>query len=272
MSAQTQTRNVADDAGPLLRIEGLTKRFGGFTAVDRVSTALDAGETVALIGPNGAGKTTFYNMVSGRMPPTEGRVLFKGRDIAGLPPHKIARLGISRSFQITNVFTELTVRENVQVALASHRGKSLRMFHVLTRDTALRDDADAGLARLGLAEAADVRAGTLSYGDKRLLELAIVLATEPELVLLDEPTAGLTPEETRNVIRLIARLRDEAPYTFFITEHDMSVVFGLAERVLVMHRGRLLASGTPDEVKDDPEVRAAYLGDEDDADAGEAGA
>jgi len=248
---------------PILATEGLTKRFGGVTAVDSVSIELAAGETVALIGPNGAGKTTFYNMVSGRMTPTEGRVILKGEDIAGRPPHTIARLGVSRSFQITNVFTELTVRENVQVALVSHRGKSLRMFAPVALDAALRDEADAILERLGLADAAAQRAGTLSYGDKRLLELAIVLATEPELVLLDEPTAGLTPEETRHVIRLLDGLRGDRPYTFFITEHDMAVVFELAHRVLVMHRGRLLAAGTPREVRDDPEVRAAYLGDED---------
>ena len=250
---------------PILKTEALTKRFGGLTAVDGVSVELMPGETVALIGPNGAGKTTFYNMVSGRMTPSEGRVVFKGDDIAGHPPHKISRLGISRSFQITNVFVELTVRENVQVALISHRNKSLRMFRVAARDRALRQEADEILARLGLDGVADQRTGTLSYGDKRLLEIAIVLATEPELVLLDEPTAGLTPDETKHVIRLLAKLREDRPYTFFITEHDMSVVFELAHRVFVMHRGGLLAAGTPQEVRDDPEVRTAYLGDEDES-------
>lgn len=247
---------------PILQTEAVTKRFGGVTAVDQVSIELAQGEMVALIGPNGAGKTTFYNMVSGRMVPTDGRVMFRGTDIARRPPHQIARLGISRSFQITNVFVELTVRENVQVALVSHRGKSLRLFAILRQDRALREEADQILARLGLTELAELRAATLSYGDKRLLELAIVLATEPELVLLDEPTAGLTPEETRNVIRLIDRLRADWPYTFFITEHDMEVVFNLAQRVLVMHRGQLLAAGSPQAVREDPEVRRAYLGDQ----------
>lgn len=250
---------------PILQAENVTKRFGGVTAVDGVSVNLAVGETVALIGPNGAGKTTFYNVVSGRMAPTSGRILFEGTDISGKPAHEIARLGISRSFQVTNVFNELSLRENVQVALVSHRGKSLRLFSVLSYDRALREEADAVLARLGLAEMSEQRTGTLSYGDKRLLELAIVLATEPRLILLDEPTAGLTPEETRKVIRLIDGLRADQPYTFFITEHDMEVVFNLADRVLVMHRGQLLAQGTPDEVRADPHVKAAYLGEDDEA-------
>ncbi|WP_022728140.1 ABC transporter ATP-binding protein [Fodinicurvata sediminis] len=253
---------MAEQTTHILTTEKLTKRFGGLTAVDGVSIELDEGEIVALIGPNGAGKTTFYNMVSGRMTPSSGRVLLHGSDIAGQPPHQIARAGIGRSFQITNVFNELTVRENVQVALVSHRGKSLRLFTILGRDKALRREADEILARLGLGAMSDLRTGTLSYGDKRLLELAIVLAIEPEIVMLDEPTAGLTPEETKGVIELIRNLRAERPYTFFITEHDMEVVFGLAERVLVMHRGQLLATGTPEEVRQNPEVRRAYLGDE----------
>lgn len=252
---------VANDI--ILRAEGLTKRFGGFTAVDDVAVELARHEVAALIGPNGAGKTTFYNMVSGRLRPSAGRVLFDGRDITGLPAHRIARLGMARSFQITNIFNELSVRENVLVALVSHRGKSLRLFSVAARDAALRREADGVLERLGLAGVADARAGTLAYGNKRLLELAIVLATEPRLVLLDEPTAGLTPDETRHVIALIGELAAGGPQTFFITEHDMSVVFGLAERILVMHRGELLATGTPDEIRANPDVRAAYLGDAD---------
>ncbi|MFC4350830.1 ABC transporter ATP-binding protein [Fodinicurvata halophila] len=256
---------MAEQTTPILTTEDLTKRFGGLAAVDGVSIQLNEGEIVALIGPNGAGKTTFYNMVSGRMTPTSGRVLLRGTDIAGKPPHEIARAGIGRSFQITNVFNELTVRENVQVALVSHRGKSLRLFSILGRDKALHREADEILARLGLESMAGLRTGTLSYGDKRLLELAIVLAIEPEIVMLDEPTAGLTPDETTAVIELIRTLRAERSYTFFITEHDMEVVFGLAERVLVMHRGQLLATGAPEEVQKNPEVRRAYLGDEEDS-------
>lgn len=250
---------------PILQAENVSKRFGGVTAVDDVSISLSVGETAALIGPNGAGKTTFYNVVSGRMVPSSGRVLFEGTDISGWPAHKIARLGISRSFQVTNVFNELSVRENVEVALISHRKKSLRLFSLRAYDRELHDEAESILERLGLGDMAQARTGTLSYGDKRLLELAIVLATEPRLILLDEPTAGLTPEETRKVIQLIDRLRSDQPYTFFITEHDMEVVFNLADRVLVMHRGQLLAQGTPDEVREDPQVKAAYLGDDEEA-------
>jgi branched-chain amino acid transport system ATP-binding protein len=247
---------------PLLEVDGVTKAFGHFIAVNDVSLALGDGEVTALIGPNGAGKTTFYNLVSGRLKPTKGTVRFRGREISGLPPHRISRLGISRSFQITNIFNELTVLENVAVALVSRHDRGLKLWQVAKRDREITEQGMELLSRLGLDPLASSRAGTISYGDKRLLELAIVLATEPRLVLLDEPTAGMTPEETHGVVRLIRSLAEEGPYTFFITEHDMEVVFGLAERILVMHRGALLAAGAPDEIRGDPEVRAAYLGEE----------
>jgi branched-chain amino acid transport system ATP-binding protein len=247
---------------PLLEVDGVTKAFGHFIAVNDVSLALGEGEVTALIGPNGAGKTTFYNIVSGRLKPTKGTVRFRGRDISGLPPHRISRLGISRSFQITNIFNELTVLENVAVALVSRHDRGLKLWKVAKRDREIAEQGMELLSRLGLDPLASSRAGTISYGDKRLLELAIVLATEPRLVLLDEPTAGMTPEETHGVVRLIRSLAEAGPYTFFITEHDMEVVFGLAERILVMHRGALLAAGTPDEIRGDSEVRAAYLGEE----------
>jgi branched-chain amino acid transport system ATP-binding protein len=259
---------LADEAamsGPLLSVRDLSKSFGGVHAVKGVSLDLLPQEKVALIGPNGAGKTTFYNMLSGRMRPSGGSVHFEGHDITGLPPHRISRLGISRSFQITNIFSELTARQNVEVALTALHGKGLHMFRVASRDRALRDEAEQVLAQLGLQELADMRAGVLSYGDKRLLEIAIVLATRPRLVLLDEPTAGMTPEETRQVISLIRELAASNTYTFLITEHDMNVVFGLADRIVVMHRGRLLAQGTPDEIRQDPAVREAYLGEEEEA-------
>ncbi len=249
---------------PFLEVENVTKAFGHFLAVKDISMTIPEGELTALIGPNGAGKTTFYNMVSGRFKPTEGIVKFQGKPISGEPPHRITKLGISRSFQITNIFQELSVLENVEVALVAHHNLGLRMWQVVSRDRALADEAMAILERLGINHLAPARAGTLNYGDKRLLELAIVLATEPKLVLLDEPTAGMTPEETHGVVRLIRRLAESGQYTFFITEHDMSVVFGLAQRILVMHRGELLADGTPEEIKNHPEVRSAYLGEEED--------
>ncbi|TDR53316.1 amino acid/amide ABC transporter ATP-binding protein 1 (HAAT family) [Halomonas ventosae] len=247
---------------PLLSIRDLTKTFGGVHAVDGVSLDVRPRETVALIGPNGAGKTTFYNMISGRMTPTSGSIHYDGEEITGLPPHRISRLGISRSFQITNIFQELTVRQNVEVALTAFHGKALAMLRLASRDREIIDEAYALLERLGLEALADQRAGVLSYGDKRLLEIAIVLATRPRLVLLDEPTAGMTPEETRHVTQLIRRLADSGDYTFLVTEHDMSVVFGIADRILVMHRGQRLAEGTPEEIRNDPEVKRAYLGEE----------
>ncbi|MFQ5764223.1 MAG: ABC transporter ATP-binding protein [Rhodospirillales bacterium] len=247
---------------PFLEVCNVRKAFGHFVAVDDVSLAIREGDLTALIGPNGAGKTTLYNMVSGRLKPTSGSVSFRGADITGMPPHRIAKLGISRSFQITNIFNELTVLENVQVALLAHHNKGLNLWQVSARDKELEEQGLGLLAELGLESLARARAGTLSHGDKRLVELAIVLTTEPKLVLLDEPTAGMTPEETRAVMSLIKGLADTGPYTFFLTEHDMDVVFGLAQRIFVMHRGELLADGTPEEIKNDPAVRTAYLGEE----------
>ncbi|MDR9439020.1 MAG: ABC transporter ATP-binding protein [Halomonas sp.] len=247
---------------PLLSIRDLTKTFGGVHAVDGVSLDVQPRETVALIGPNGAGKTTFYNMISGRMTPTSGSIHYEGDEITGLPPHRISRLGISRSFQITNIFQELSVCQNVEVALTAFHGKALSMLRLASRDREIIDEAQGLLERLGLEALAEQRAGVLSYGDKRLLEIAIVLATRPHLVLLDEPTAGMTPEETRHVTHLIRKLADSGDYTFLVTEHDMSVVFGLADRILVMHRGQRLAEGTPEEIRNDPEVKRAYLGEE----------
>ncbi|HRN76975.1 ABC transporter ATP-binding protein [Ottowia sp.] len=250
---------------PVLAVRDLAKSFDGFMAVDGVDLEVRVGETVALIGPNGAGKTTFYNLISGRMRPTRGSIVFEGRDVTGLPPHRMSRLGLSRSFQINNIFEELTVRENVEVALTALHRKSWRLFASRDRDEALHREADGVLARLGLAELAPTRAGVLSYGDKRLLEIAIVLATRPQLVLLDEPTAGMTPDETRAVTRLIREIADSGDQTFVVTEHDMEVVFELADRIVVLHHGRVLAQGSADEIRANRAVREAYLGDEQEA-------
>ncbi len=247
---------------PFLEVANVTKSFGHFIALRQISLTVKEGQTTALIGPNGAGKTTFYNLLSGRLQPSEGTVHFCGRPVSGQPPHKINKMGISRSFQITNIFSELTVLENVLVALIAHLGQGLHFWQIVHRDKQLASRGMAMLERLGLSALAGSRAGTLSYGDKRLLELAIVLATEPKLVLLDEPTAGMTPEETHAVIRLLRSLADEGKYTFLITEHDMNVVFGLAEHIFVFHRGELLAEGTGEQIKANPEVRSAYLGEE----------
>ena len=264
MSGRERASPGIAPASALLSVRGLSKRFGGVAAVDGIDLDVQARETVALIGPNGAGKTTFYNLLSGRMQPTSGTVVFDGRDVTGRPPHEISRLGISRSFQITNIFPEMSARENVEVALMAVHGKTLRFFSRAAAHDALHEEADALLGRLGLGALATSRAGTLSYGDKRLLEIAIVLATRPRLVLLDEPTAGMTPDETRSVVALVRQLAESTQYTFLITEHDMDVVFGLADRIVVLHRGRVLAHGSVDEIRASREVREAYLGQPDD--------
>jgi len=249
---------------PILTIDNLTKRFGGVHAVNGINLEVMPKETIAIIGPNGAGKTTFYNMVSGRMLPTEGKITLDGQDITGLPPHKISRLGVSRSFQINNIFPEMTVQENVEVVLSAYHGHSRKLFNIASRNTGIQQEAVEYLKRLGIDGLKDQRAEVISYGDKRLLEIAMVLATQPKLVLLDEPTAGMTPDETRRTTKLVKSLADSGDYTFLITEHDMDVVFNLADRILVMHRGEKLFAGTPEEVKNHPEVRVAYLGEEED--------
>ncbi|MBP6018677.1 MAG: ABC transporter ATP-binding protein [Burkholderiaceae bacterium] len=246
---------------PILQISNLSKRFGGVAAVSNISFDVVPHETLAIIGPNGAGKTTFYNLLSGRMVPTEGNILFEGRDITGLPQHRISRLGISRSFQINNIFNEMSVRENIEVALTAYHGQSRRWANIASRNRPIQQEADTLLERLALGDLAGRRAGVISYGDKRLVEIAMVLATRPHLVLLDEPTAGMTPDETHRVTSLIKSLASSGDYTFLITEHDMGVVFDVADRILVMHRGQTLVLGTPQEVKVNPEVRRAYLGD-----------
>ncbi|MBF6618424.1 ABC transporter ATP-binding protein [Pollutimonas thiosulfatoxidans] len=246
---------------PILQVSNLTKRFGGVAAVSGVSLDVYPKETLAIIGPNGAGKTTFYNMLSGRMIPTEGSIVFEGRDITGLPPHRISRLGVSRSFQINNIFDEMTVRENVEVAVTAYRHEGRRWLNVASRNRGVQEEADELLNRLAMTSLSEKRAGVISYGDKRLVEIAVVLATRPHLVLLDEPTAGMTPDETHRVTSLVKSLAATGDYTFLITEHDMSVVFDVADRILVMHRGQTLVLGEPQEVRAHPEVRRAYLGD-----------
>lgn len=246
---------------PVLRISNLSKHFGGVAAVSGITLDVMHKETLAIIGPNGAGKTTLYNMLSGRMVPTAGKIVFEEHDITGLPPHRISRLGVSRSFQINNIFTEMTVRENVEVALTAYHGDSRRWSNIASHNRPIQKEADALLERLSITALGAQRAGVISYGDKRLVEIAVVLATRPRLVLLDEPTAGMTPDETHRVTTLIKSLAQSGDYTFLVTEHDMRVVFDLADRILVMHHGAMLALGSPQQVKADPEVRRAYLGD-----------
>ena len=244
----------------ILEVKDLTKNFGDFQAVSGVTLTVKRKDLTSLIGPNGAGKTTFYNMLSGKFPPTSGRIIFEGRDITGFPPHKIARIGIGRSFQITNIFNGMTVMENILSALIAHHRKGTSFFTPFWKDRKLVAEAERILDSLGLLSFAGIPAAQLSYGDKRLVEIGIVLANSPRLILLDEPTAGMTPEETDRMIALIHRLAEETDTTFFLTEHDMKVVFSVSRKIYVLHQGTLLAEGAPEEIRNDPRVQEAYLG------------
>ena len=244
----------------MLRVRHLSKAFGGVDAVHDVSFGVAPGELVALIGPNGAGKTTCFNLVNGQLAADAGTVMLGDRRIDGLPPRAIARLGVGRTFQVAATFASMTVRENAQIALLAHAG-ALRS--VLTRATRrLRADADALLARVGVAKLADLGCATLAYGDAKRVELALALAGSPRLLLMDEPTAGMSPRSRGRLMQLAADLAREQNIAVLFTEHDMDVVFGHADRVIVLDRGRLIAEGTPEAIRTDPRVRAVYLGED----------
>jgi branched-chain amino acid transport system ATP-binding protein len=242
----------------LLEIKNLWKDFGGFVATRDVSFDLEEGERHAIIGPNGAGKTTFFNLITGHMAPSKGTVKFRGRDITGMPPHKVVKLGLARSFQRINIFPRMTLFENVQVALMSREGQSTNMFK-LCFDLHVEETYEL-LETVHLREAAHETAGELAYGKQKQLELAIALAEKPDVLLLDEPTAGMSPSETNEAIRLIDRITKERGLTLLFTEHDMGVVFGISDRISVLHHGEIIARGLPDEVRNDPDVRRIYLG------------
>ena len=243
--------------GPLLEVDHVTQRFGRFTALDDVSASFEAGRLTAIIGPNGAGKSTFFNVVSGAFAPTAGRVRFQGRDITGLAQHEFARIGIAKSFQVTNVFKQLSAHENVRVA-AQMRTTRFELLRRRSRWSALIERADALLERVGLASVGHRIAGDLAHGQQRALEIAMALASDPVLLLMDEPTAGMSPEETGVMMTLIRALADER--TVVLVEHKMKLVMGLCERLIVLHHGTFLAEGTPDEIRANPEVRRVYLG------------
>jgi branched-chain amino acid transport system ATP-binding protein len=242
----------------ILNVEKLKKSFDGFVAVNGVSFSVKKGEICSIIGPNGAGKTTLFNLITGHLPVDEGRLLFKGMDITRTPPHKICRLGMGRSFQRTNIFPRLTVFENIQAALVAHRGKSLNFFTPV--ESFFREETQALLERVGLKDFAETVGGSLSYGFQKQLELGIALASDPELLLLDEPTAGMSAQETHQTIQLVGRITREKGLTLLFTEHDMEVVFSISERILVLHQGRLIAEGSPEEVRNNYDVRKVYLG------------
>jgi branched-chain amino acid transport system ATP-binding protein len=245
---------------PLLTVDGVTRTFGALSALAGVSFALEAHERRAVIGPNGAGKTTLFNVITGQLPPSGGRIVFDGRPIAGLPPHAVARRGVSRSFQRTNLFPRLAVLENLRLAAAAGAAGSYNLFRRVERVTAPLARARETAAAVGLAERLDTVAGQLSYGEQRQLEVGVALASRPKLLLLDEPTAGMSPEETQRMTRMLEGLPREV--TLLIIEHDMDVVASLADRVTVLHYGEVLTEGTFDEVKRDPRVYEVYLGSE----------
>jgi len=246
-------------ADVVLEVDRVRKSFGGVHAVDDVSFALPAGEIRALIGPNGAGKTTLFNILTGQLPADAGSVRFRGRPIDGLAPWAIWRLGIGRTFQITATFATLTALENVQVARLSHVRRSRALFRPAR--TLELGPATTLLEQVGLADQRSRAAGVLAYGDLKKLELAIALAHDPTLLLLDEPTAGMAPAERGALMALTARIARARGLTVLFTEHDMDVVFATADRIMVLHQGRLIAEGTPDHVRAHREVQAVYLGD-----------
>jgi branched-chain amino acid transport system ATP-binding protein len=242
----------------LLEVREVSKAFGGVHAVAGVSFELRPGEVQAMIGPNGAGKSTLFNMLAGQLACDRGRILFRGERIDGAPPHQIWRRGISRTFQVPAVFQSLTVRENVQTALLSRRGMSGSL--VAEAGRLFAPEAEAVLAQVGLLRYADDGCGTLSLGDLKRIELALALASEPALLLLDEPTAGMSSEERADLMETVVRIVRERNLTVLFTEHDMDVVFGTATRILVLHQGRVLAEGAPAAVRGNPEVQRVYLG------------
>jgi branched-chain amino acid transport system ATP-binding protein len=253
---------VARD-GLILEVDAVSKHFGALAALSRVSLAVEAGQVFSVIGPNGAGKSTLFNVVSGLHEPTAGRVRFAGEDITGLPPEAVNRRGLAKTFQITNVFPEISVLDNVRVAAQSRVAESGRVASLWRRSDVDRVALPL-LEAFGLAARRDELAANLSHGEQRYLEVCLALATEPRLLLLDEPTAGMTPGETRQATALIPTIALERGLTLLLIEHDMSVVMGISDRVAVLHFGEKIAEGTPEQIRSDSRVIEAYLGGADD--------
>ncbi len=242
---------------PIIAVEGVGKRFGGFRALNDVTVAFAPGSLTSIIGPNGAGKSTFFNVLSGAFPPSEGRVLYDGQDITGQPQHRFAHLGIAKSFQITNLFPQLSALENVRVAMQAMTSR----FDIWTkreRLSELTERAEGLLALVGLTPRRNEPAENLAHGEQRSLEIAVALACEPKLLLLDEPTAGMSPEEAREMMDLILRLNQDR--SVILVEHRMKLVMGISSRIIVLHHGQLLAEGSPDDIRSHEEVRRVYLG------------
>jgi branched-chain amino acid transport system ATP-binding protein len=247
-----------------LETQTLTQEFGGLRALDEVSMAIERGELVSLIGPNGAGKSTLINTITGQLEPTSGEITYEGTDIAGLQPYEIAQIGIGRSFQTASIFPELSVRDNVEIAAFATEHGSFSLNFLRRRES--YDDvierADRVMETIELEEHADTKAEALPYGDTRRLEVAIGLATGPDFMFMDEPTAGMSPGETDMTVELMRSLQEDWGMTVFLVEHDMDVIFDVSERIFVLNEGSLIAQGPPEEIQDDPAVREAYLGGE----------
>jgi branched-chain amino acid transport system ATP-binding protein len=245
---------------PLLDVDAVSKRFGSLVALQDISLRVEAGELRAIIGPNGAGKTTLFNLVSGFFRPSSGKVVFDGRDITALPAHQRVALGVARTFQITEIFPELTVFENVRISTEVTAGYRLRPWISGADSKRLRSHVAETLELAGLAQKSHRLVGELSHGDQRAAEIAMALALRPRLLLLDEPTAGMGEQETYDITQLVRRLHQESKYTIVLIEHDMRVIFHLADRITVLDQGRLLAEGTPQQIAADESVQSAYLG------------
>ena len=243
---------------PALRVESITKAFGAFVAVRDVSFSVEPGEVLGIIGPNGAGKTTIFNLLHGVVRPTTGHIFLGNLEVTGRKVHQLARLGMARAFQTTNIFPSFSVMENLLVAIYSAEGRAFRMWG--SHDKKMWEDARRILSLVHLTRFSDATANSLSHGDQRALELAIALSSSPKILLLDEPTAGMSPYETQSTIDLLKRIISEKELTVVLSEHDMKVIFGLADRITVLEAGRVLATGNPDEIRQNPEVRRAYLG------------
>jgi branched-chain amino acid transport system ATP-binding protein len=242
----------------VLKVEALTKSFDGFMAVSGVRLQVEKGEVVAVIGPNGAGKTTLFHLITGQLAPDAGSIRFREKEIAGMAPHKICRLGIARSYQVVNIFSRLSVFENVQVAILARQGKTFHLFRPAS--TLAVEETRRILDSVGLGDKADRVCGMLSHGDQKVLEIAIALGSRPALLILDEPTAGMSPEETAQTLALMKRLVAEFGLTILFCEHDMPMVFSIADRIMVMQQGRTLVEDTPEAVRNNPRVQEAYLG------------
>ena len=242
----------------MLKVERVSKTFDGFIAVHDTDLSIEKGQIVSVIGPNGAGKTTLFNLITGQLRPDEGNILFHGQKTKGLLPHKICKMGISRSFQIENIFHRMTVFENIQVSVAANRQRTYKCFSPSKKESV--NETYRILTDIGLKEKSEMISGSLSHGDQKILDIGIALGNRPELIVLDEPTAGLSHEETQGIIELIDNLCRTLGLTILLCEHNIELVFSLSDKIMVMQSGMPICEGTPEKVRNDPKVQAAYLG------------